>query len=209
MARKSERLSSSMKALPTHKRAASATVTPVAGAKRTKTKKATPTKSQYFKDGDDSNDLEQNDEANLEVDSVDQASTVDEDASEFGDEMDEDSVDVSDAEDDEDDYDSEEAPKRRQKSTSRKASTTTVMAKVKGGELWRPGVKTGLGPGTQVIIKKPKARAAGKTPYTDDTIHRNTLLFLQDLKTNNDRQWLKSKFAIPLQTLREQTSPHY
>ncbi|KAL5118171.1 hypothetical protein ACEQ8H_003843 [Pleosporales sp. CAS-2024a] len=56
-------------------------------------------------------------------------------------------------------------------------------------ELWKPGAK--LAPGTQVIIKKPKARDAGDTPYADDTIHPNTMLFLKDLATNNDRQWLK------------------
>lgn len=48
--------------------------------------------------------------------------------------------------------------------------------------------------GTQVIIKKPKARPAGKTPYKDETIHPNTLLFLADLKANNKREWLKSKY---------------
>jgi hypothetical protein len=56
-------------------------------------------------------------------------------------------------------------------------------------ELWKPGAK--LAPGTQLIIKKPKAREAGATPFTDDTIHPNTMLFLKDLAANNDRQWLK------------------
>lgn len=50
--------------------------------------------------------------------------------------------------------------------------------------------------GTQVIIKKPKARPAGKTPYKDETIHPNTLLFLADLKANNKREWLKSKYQF-------------
>jgi hypothetical protein len=58
-------------------------------------------------------------------------------------------------------------------------------------ELLKPGAK--LAPGTQLIIKKPKAREAGDTPYTDHTIHPNTMLFLKDLKANNDRQWLKCK----------------
>lgn len=40
-------------------------------------------------------------------------------------------------------------------------------------ELWKSGAK--LAPGTQIIIKKPKARDAGDTPYTDGTIHPNTM----------------------------------
>jgi hypothetical protein len=56
-------------------------------------------------------------------------------------------------------------------------------------ELWKTGAK--LTPGTQVIIKRPKAREAGDVPYTDDTIHPNTMLFLKDLADHNDRQWLK------------------
>lgn len=53
-----------------------------------------------------------------------------------------------------------------------------------------------IGPGTQVIIKKPKARPAGKTPYAEDTIHPNTLLFLSELKDNNRREWLKRKYTM-------------
>ncbi|KAG9185852.1 hypothetical protein G6011_07183 [Alternaria panax] len=56
-------------------------------------------------------------------------------------------------------------------------------------ELWKQGAK--LAPGTQLVIKKPKARDAGDTPYLDHTIHPNTMLFLKDLAANNDRQWLK------------------
>lgn len=56
-------------------------------------------------------------------------------------------------------------------------------------ELWKPGTK--LEPGTQLIIKKPKARDAGDTPYTESTVHPNTMLFLKEIKANNDRQWLK------------------
>lgn len=59
-------------------------------------------------------------------------------------------------------------------------------------ELWKDGAK--LAPGTQLIIKKPKAREAGDIPYLDHTIHPNTMLFLKDLAANNDRQWLKSTF---------------
>lgn len=59
-------------------------------------------------------------------------------------------------------------------------------------DLLRPGVKLGMGPGIQVVIKKPRARSPGGTQYKDETIHPNSMLFLQDLAANNDRQWLKS-----------------
>ncbi|RMJ23595.1 hypothetical protein PHISP_05524 [Aspergillus sp. HF37] len=62
---------------------------------------------------------------------------------------------------------------------------------LKDKELWREGVKTGLGPGKQVFIKKPQMRDPGNVPYRDDALHPNTMLFLQDLRENNERQWLK------------------
>lgn len=94
------------------------------------------------------------------------------------------------------------APKRRQ-SRGKQSSTagsrihgpnsaaedTTVT--LAGKELWREGVKTGLGPGKEVFIKKPKARDPGAVAYKDNVLHPNTILFLQDLAKNNDRQWLK------------------
>ena len=55
MARKSERLSSSAKALPVHKRTGSASLIPSTEAKRSK--KATPTKSQYFANDGGRSDL--------------------------------------------------------------------------------------------------------------------------------------------------------
>lgn len=67
---------------------------------------------------------------------------------------------------------------------------------LKGKELWREGVKTDLEPGQEVIIAKPKARNAGNTPYQDETLHPNTRLFLIDLASNNDRQWLKGECNI-------------
>ena len=62
----------------------------------------------------------------------------------------------------------------------------------KGSELWRQGVKAGLGPGTEMVIERPRPRDAGNVPYSDATIHPNTMLFLGDLRANNDREWLKS-----------------
>ena len=192
MARRSQRLSSGSKAtpLPGHKRSASNTAIGSAEAKRSKTKRAMPTKSQYFQkpaerelnDEDDQEDVAESSEAN-------------EDASEFGDESE--VISSSGGEDDDYGNDSDDGPKSRKGAKPKGRVTSSPAIRTKGAELWRPGVKAGLGPGNQVVIKKPQARPAGKTPYEDETIHPNTLLFLKDLKANNERQWLKSKSRFP------------
>ncbi|KAH8904235.1 hypothetical protein BR93DRAFT_900228 [Coniochaeta sp. PMI_546] len=41
-------------------------------------------------------------------------------------------------------------------------------------------------------IPLPKLRDTGGIPYEDDRLHKNTMLFLKDLKANNKRVWLKS-----------------
>lgn len=69
--------------------------------------------------------------------------------------------------------------------------TLTKVTAKQGQELWREGAKINAEPGEAVFIKLPKARDAGKIPYKPQTIHPNTLLFLADLKANNDREWLK------------------
>lgn len=67
---------------------------------------------------------------------------------------------------------------------------------LKGKELWREGVRTGLGPGKEVFIPKPKARDAGNVAYEDETLHPNTKLFLQDLAQNNEREWFKGNSVL-------------
>lgn len=205
MARKSQRLSAgAATALPSHKRTASNTSLPGGDAKKSKTQKSTPTKSQYFskvtgtgsktRGSDDDSD----DEIVPDEDEDDEVSSApEEDLSEFGSAPESD-VDDDDEGDDEEYESEDEKPKSRRKSTSTKTAAASSK-KQAGGELWREGVKTGLGPGQEVIIKKPKARPAGKVPYRDDTIHPNTLLFLKDLKGNNNREWLKSR-SFPLRS---------
>ncbi|TDZ51663.1 hypothetical protein CTRI78_v007485 [Colletotrichum trifolii] len=41
------------------------------------------------------------------------------------------------------------------------------------------------------IIPLEKLRDLGGVEYADETVHKNTLLFLKDLKKNNQRSWLK------------------
>lgn len=111
------------------------------------------------------------------------------DASSAGVEDDEGSEDVDEPSSD----DEQPRRKRRAPATANKNEQPTLKSAGKGNELWRQGVKTGLAPGTQIVIKKPEPRTAGSTQYADDTIHPNTMLFLGDLKANNDREWLKSE----------------
>ncbi|KAJ4319670.1 hypothetical protein N0V94_003813 [Neodidymelliopsis sp. IMI 364377] len=97
---------------------------------------------------------------------------------------------TSESELDEDASDDESALKKATpRGRSQKKSLTTHKKNTDEKELWRPGAK--LEPGTQLVIKKPKARDAGDTPYNESTIHPNTMLFLKEIKANNDRQWLK------------------
>lgn len=86
----------------------------------------------------------------------------------------------------------EDAKKKPTVRGKQRQSTNSGSDLVKGKELWREGVRVGLEPGQEVIIAKPKARDAGKTQYQDETLHPNTKLFLIDIASNNDRQWLKA-----------------
>ncbi|OQO07185.1 hypothetical protein B0A48_07754 [Cryoendolithus antarcticus] len=167
MARKSMRLSASTPASTGHKRAVSATVEAPLTVKKAKTGRSTKGEAT------EAEDVDQDAETSL--------SEPEDELSDFAAEAEsaEDDDEVKD-EESEDDYDSEEDAKPRRKPTH-----------AKGKELWREGVKAGIGPGKQLIIKRPKARPAGKVPYADGRIHPNTLLFLEELKANNDREWLK------------------
>ncbi|EKV15225.1 hypothetical protein PDIG_27550 [Penicillium digitatum PHI26] len=89
----------------------------------------------------------------------------------------------------------EDAKKKFSARGKQRQSASSGNDSIKGKELWREGVRAGLEPGQEVIIAKPKARDAGKTPYQDETLHPNTRLFLIDLAGNNDRQWLKAHDA--------------
>jgi hypothetical protein len=90
--------------------------------------------------------------------------------------------------------DSEEDTKKKTSARGKqRQSTGGGTDALRGKELWREGAKLDLKPGQEVIIAKPKAREAGKTPYQDETLHPNTRLFLIDLADNNDRQWLKGE----------------
>ena len=156
-------------------------------------KSTTPKKSKYF-DGPDS---DEDDEDEIESQGPEESGYEDEDASAT-------EPDPSGSESEsEDDYDSQEDNKRKKRQgkppgKARANGTSTVANK----DLWREGVKTGLGPGKQVFIAKPKPKGDGGVKYVSDKIHPNTMSFLTDLKANNDREWLKSMHLLTCQSNR-------
>lgn len=175
MARKSTRQSVASAPRSSSKRPAPAKTTPTRQSKRTK---ATSANSAYFERDSDN---EENDDTEKESGYEEEAasSNASSPASESDNEV------VSSEEED------VKSRKKGKGGIPKKETVVAVRGKTKGKELQRPGAK--LPPGVQLIIKKPKAREAGATPYADDTIHPNTMLFLKDLAANNDREWLKSE----------------
>ncbi|QKX57050.1 uncharacterized protein TRUGW13939_04158 [Talaromyces rugulosus] len=153
------------------------------------TVKSTAKKSKYF-EGSSSDDPEDSDDSGSAYEGVEVSAG---------------GSDNSNSEPDATESEEEEKPKQKRrghpasKKTQNHGSDSeneeAVPKPGKGQELWREGVKTGLGPGKEVFIKKPKARDPGGIDYVDDTIHPNTMLFLADLKENNERQWLKAHDA--------------
>lgn len=93
-------------------------------------------------------------------------------------------------ENDQDDIYGEVNLKSRQRKTQRGKTIESQTGKDKPGAITSSG--TGPGSKKQVIVRIPKPRTAGDTPYEDHTIHPNTFLFLKDLAQNNRRDWLKS-----------------
>jgi hypothetical protein len=169
--------------------------------KSTPTAKTTPQKSQYF----------QHDSELSEPESVienEASGYEDEDASvTAGSDLEEDESLLS----SDDDFVTSRATKKRKRKSGGKDTNDNKdnhrldptkqvvgsgkgLTKGKGQELWRPGVKTGLAPGEELFIKLPKPREAGDRPYRDDTVHPNTMIFLGELRENNDREWLKGGF---------------
>ena len=191
MARRSQRLSGNGTSISKHKRAASGEVSRYFQPKRPKNQPSSRTKRLSAENQKDEEEFDKDPE-----DLEDSPSSNDELSSEYDEDGKKSPVSESEDEDENDDEDGDETdedPKPRKKSGAKNPTSTLPTSNTKGNEVWRPGVKTGLGPGKQVIIKKPKARDAGKIPYKDETIHPNTFLFLKDLAANNDRDWLKCK----------------
>jgi hypothetical protein len=180
MVRKSTKATPASAARSSSKRAAPEKPTPTRQSKRAK---ATPAKSAYFEHDSDGSDKD-----------VASPSSEEEGGSNASDFEDAESKDASsESEPEVESSEEEEVKPKKGTPRGRAAQRSTLPVHKKQAdekELWKPGAK--LAPGTQLIIKKPKAREAGDTPYSDDTIHPNTMLFLGDLAANNDRVWLKS-----------------
>lgn len=140
--------------------------------------KSTARKSKYF-EGDSSDESEDDEESEGSV--YEGEPLDDQEESDSEPELE---PEVSDSE-------KENESKKTSRSKKKKDDHDHDRDALKGKELWREGVTTGLGPGKEVFIAKLKARDAGKVPYRDETLHPNTRLFLLDLAGNNERPWLK------------------
>lgn len=178
MARKSAKPNSASTVRSSSKRSAPNQVTPSRQSKRTKAVSA----KTYHVEPDTDNDENQSMESGKDLTDSPNAS----DYAESGDN------DLSSGSLSENVESESEVPVKKATSRGRPAKSAALpIHKKRPNEsaLWKEGAK--LEPGTQIVIKKPKAREAGGTPYADDTIHPNTMLFLRDLAANNERQWLK------------------
>ena len=145
---------------------------------------ATPKKSKYFEGSDDDED----EATEPTSEGVEESGYEDEDTS---------TAEPDPTEDEsEDDYDSEEENKKKGPGSKKKTGGIGSAIVGAGKQLWREGIKAGLGPGTQIFIEKPKPRGDGGIKYIPDRIHPHTMLFLADLKQNNDRLWLKSMLHL-------------
>lgn len=198
MGRRSSTRAAPSTPITTKKQASSATSTPGRQSKRLKSaseapkptgSKSTPTKSKYFE-----HDNESSEPHSSPSPGVEESGYEDDDASV---ELTNGEATATEAEEDEDFSEEDEKPRKRKRSTKPKSTAAAgviATAVEKGKELWREGVKVGLG--RKVWIETPKGREPGKTPYKKETIHPNTFLFLADLKENNDREWMKSMSKI-------------
>jgi len=161
--------------------------------------KISPKKSKYFEGSDDE------EVADPTSEDVSESGYEDENASAT-----EPSPSVAESEDETDpEEDIRTKKQRRRKPNSSKVASGAVIRAGEGtNELWRQGVKTGLGPGKQVFIEKPKPRGDGGIKYVPDRIHPNTMAFLSDLAKNNDREWLKSRSPLFPFQLRRKSFAH-
>lgn len=57
------------------------------------------------------------------------------------------------------------------------------------------------------VIPLEQMRGTGGVEYEDSRVHKNTMLFLKDLKANNKRTWLKGKVRIHHKPLNASTNP--
>ncbi len=151
--------------------------------------KTTPKKSPYFEhptsEESESESSPEQDESGYEDN--DNASAVSSPPSDIEDEDEDEQASASSAD--------EKRKRKPKKKPGRKTTTISASSKNQPSELWRPGVKSHLPPGSAIYIPLPRARSPGKTPYAPSTLHPNTLAFLTDLRAHNDREWLKHNDA--------------
>ncbi|KAH8821981.1 hypothetical protein F5884DRAFT_108813 [Xylogone sp. PMI_703] len=81
--------------------------------------------------------------------------------------------------------DSERRPKKQRKNLPGRSKKAPI------GSSEDTGSDDESKPPREVIIPLPRARSPGNIQYRDERIHPNTMLFLADLKANNNREWMR------------------
>ena len=168
---------------------------------------ATPKKSVYFDDSGDSEDelAQSKRKRGRPVRKASSSPEVSEDqyqeSSQQGSEVEEEGGE----EGEDDDYDSEEeAPPKKRGRLVKSQGTGRQMSN--GSKSHGTSNANGVGvkeddsdsfdesaPPKVTIIPLVKLRDTGGVEYEDEKLHNNTMLFLGDLKVNNQRPWLKCK----------------
>ncbi|KAJ0161169.1 hypothetical protein CTA2_6662 [Colletotrichum tanaceti] len=176
--------------------------------RRSRRVSSTPKKSNYFEDRDDDDD-DDDDEDDYEVD----AKVVEHESD----------VPESEVDDDEETAQSKKRGRGRPKLQAAKPKVQTVKAKVKptpkaasaravkkqkieqSEDDYQDGQLDKDNKGEEdededegervTFIPHVKLRPLDGMDYSDDTVHKNTILFLKDLKAHNQRSWLKSHDA--------------
>lgn len=110
-----------------------------------------------------------------------------------------------DDDDDDDEYEAEPPPRKRgrvSKGSAKKEVPADESDDYKDEEGGDDDVEEADGevdedaPMKVTILPLEQMRGTGGVDYEDERVHKNTMLFLKDLKANNKRSWLKCEPCI-------------
>ena len=179
--------------MPSRKRQAPSTPKAEAGRRRSQRVGSSGKKSQYF-EGSSDEDVESEDGRAVKrakKSSANRKRKVESESEDDYDDAEEDGDEDAEVEDEEEE-DSEVDEKPKGRNRGRKTAKASQNDEDEADEV-EDGDEDGAPRVT--FIPHKKLRDDGGVPYTDKRVHNNTMLFLNELKANNKRSWLKGKFS--------------